>query len=432
MNSGFHKVVIVGGGAGGLELAAKLGRRFGPRHVVLVDKETYHIWKPSLHEVAAGTLDVHREGLSYGMVAKDCGFAFVPGEVERIDRSKKTICLRPFIAEGEEEILPARTLSYDTLVLAIGSKANFFGTPGANEHALALDSTEQAERFRLKLLRALAAVNRQKATYPERVLNIAIVGGGATGVELAAELTEAFADLVYYGLADLDPKKDLRITILEGAPRILAPLPEPLAAAAHQLLQERGVTIRTSVRVTSVTVEAVYDDKNNCYPSDLCVWAAGIQAPLLLADLGLHTNRVNQLIVDASLQSADPAIFAFGDCAQVPWGDEGKFLPARAQVAHQQASFLVRSLAQRIQGRPVKKRKFEFHDRGSLVSIGTSQGIGSLMGVLSGKKFFVHGLVGRLMYMSLHLLHHQAFLGTALLALGRLLLRRSEPRVKLH
>lgn len=435
MNSDLHKVVIVGGGAGGLELAAKLGRRFGTRHVVLVDKETYHIWKPSLHEVAAGTLDIHREGLSYGMVAKDRGFTFVPGEVESMDRSKKTIRLRPFIAEGEEEIFPARVLNYDTLVLAIGSKANFFGTPGAKEHALALDSTEQAERFRLKLLHALADVNRQKTSNPERVLNIAIVGGGATGVELAAELTEAFADLVYYGLADLDPKKDLRITILEGAPRILAPLPEPLAAAAHQLLLERGVAICTSVHVTSVTADAVYDDKSNCYPSDLCVWAAGIEAPAFLTGLGLTTNRVNQLVVDASLRTADPAVFAFGDCAQAPWGDEGKFLPARAQVAHQQASFLVRSLADRIQGRPVKNRKFEFHDRGSLVSIGTSQGIGSLMGVLSGKKFFVHGLVGRLMYMSLHLLHHQAFLGTArtaLLAFGRLLLRRSEPRVKLH
>ena len=433
MNS--HKVVIVGGGAGGLELAAKLGRRFGPRHVILVDKETYHIWKPSLHEVAAGTLDVHREGLSYAMLAKDSGFTFVLGEVESIDREARTISLRPFNAEGEEEILPARVLPYDTLVLAIGSKANFFGTPGASEHAIALDSTEQAERFRLKLLRAMAAANRQKAVDPGHVLNIAIVGGGATGVELAAELTEAFADLVYYGLTNLNPAKDFQITILEGAPRILAPLPENLSAAAHRLLLQRGVAVQTAVRVASVAADAVYDNTGRRYPADLCVWAAGIEAPSILTRLGLGTNRVNQLIVDASLQTSDPAVFAFGDCAQAPWGEEGKFLPARAQVAHQQASFLLPALAERIQGKPLKKRSFEFHDRGSLVSIGTSQGIGSLMGVLSGKKFFVQGLVGRLMYMSLHLLHHQAFLGTArtaLLALGRLLLRRSEPRVKLH
>lgn len=434
MNSEPHRVVIVGGGAGGLELAAKLGRRFGPRHVSLVDKETYHIWKPTLHEVAAGTLDVHREGLSYAMLAKDSGFIFFPGEVDSIDRERKAISLRPFV-EGGEEILPARTLRYDTLVIAVGSKANFFGARGADRHAVALDSTEQAERFRLKLLRELSLANRQKATNPDHVLHLAIVGGGATGVELAAELTEAFFNLAYYGLTYLQPKKDIRIAILEGAPRILAPLPEKLSAAAHHLLSEHGVVVRTSVRVASVDADAVFDDKGNRYPADLCVWAAGIEAPSLLAQIGLETNRVNQLVVDASLRTSDPSVYAFGDCAAAPWGDEGKFLPARAQVAHQQASFLVPILAERIQGKPVNPRTFKFHDRGSLVSIGTSQGIGSLMGVLSGKKFFVQGLVGRLMYMSLHLLHHQAFLGTArtmVLALGRLLLRRSEPRVKLH
>jgi len=433
MGPASHQVVIVGGGAGGLELAAKLGRRFGPSRVMLVDRQTYHIWKPSLHEVAAGTLDVHREGLAYAMLAKDSGFTFIPGEVETIEREKRAVHLAAFI-EGGEEILPKRSVFYDTLVLAIGSKANFFGTPGAAEHAIALDSTEQAERFRLKLLRELSETDRQKPGSPERVLHLAIVGGGATGVELAAELTEAFVDLAYYGLTHLDPKKDIRITILEGGPRILPPLPEKLSAAAHGLLAARGVAVRTSVRVAKITQDALYDDKGNRYPADLCVWAAGIEAPALLSHLGLETNRVNQLVVDASMRTSDPAVYAFGDCAAAPW-EEGKFLPARAQVAHQQASFLVPVLAERIQGKPVKPRRFEFHDRGSLVSIGTSQGIGSLMGVLSGKKFFVHGTVGRLMYMSLHLLHHQAFLGTArtmLLALARLLMRRGAPRVKLH
>lgn len=430
-----HKLVIVGGGAGGLELAAKLGRKFGPKHVILIDKETYHIWKPSLHEVAAGTLDIHREGLSYAMLAKDCGFTFIPGEVENIDRNEKKIHLRPLVTEEGEEILSARIQGYDTLVLALGSNANFFGTPGASEFAVALDSTDQAERFRLKLLRSMANANKIKENDPHHVLHVAIVGGGATGVELAAELTEAFADLAYYSLTNLNPERDLRITILEGAPRILAPLPEKLSAAAHQLLSERGIAIRTSVRVASVAEDAVYDEKGRRYPADLCVWAAGIEAPPLLTKIGLPTNRVNQLIVDASLRTSDPSVYAFGDCAQAPWGEDGKFLPARAQVAHQQASFLLPTLSERIQGKTVRDRKFKFRDRGSLVSIGTSQGLGSLMGVLSGKNFFVQGSIGRLMYMSLHLLHHQAFLGTArtaLLALGRLLLRRSEPRVKLH
>ena len=155
----------------------------------------------------------------------------------------------------------------------------------------------------------------------------------------------------------------------------------------------------------------------------------------MLKSLGLPTNHLNQLIVDASLHTSDPHIYALGDCAAAPAEVEGKFLPARAQVAGQEAAFLAKVLAARIEGKAERPRRFHFHDRGSLVSIGTTQGIGSLMGVLSGRKFFVQGLFARMMYMSLHLLHHKTVLGfarTVLLAIGRLLVRRSEPRVKLH
>jgi NADH dehydrogenase len=429
-----HKVVIIGGGAGGLELAAKLGRQFGPAHVVLVDKSAYHIWKPSLHEVAAGTLDIHREGLSYAMLAKDCGFTYVHGEVTQIDREARTIEIKALDDEKGVQLLPGRSLAYNTLVMAVGSKCNFFNTPGAAEFAVALDSTSQAESFRLRLLRALMTADQIKAANADHKVHIAIVGGGATGVELAAELTEACVDIAYYGLTHLDPRKDVCITILEGAPRILAPLPEKLSIAAHELLSQRGVTIKTKVRVASVAESDVSDTEGNRYPADLCVWAAGIEAPAFLAGLGLPVNRINQLIVDSGMRSEDPDIFAFGDCAQVKWFDD-KFLPARAQVAHQQATFLCKALSARIKGEPVPTRAFEFHDHGSLVSVGQNQGVGSLMGVLLGKSLFVEGLIARLMYMSLHLMHHMAFLGavrTSMLAIGRLFLRRSAPRVKLH
>src|SRR5690606_11625890 len=189
-----HRIIIVGGGAGGLELAAKLGRKFGPRHIFLVDEGVFHIWKPSLHEVASGTLDIHREGLSYAMLAKDHGFTFVPGQMDGINRQSRSIHVKPVFSEGEE-IFPDRDLPYDTLVLAVGSRSNFFNTPGAQEYATALDSTEQAEKFRLKFLRELIAADQRKKSDPAQGLNIAIVGGGATGVELAAELLEAGKNL---------------------------------------------------------------------------------------------------------------------------------------------------------------------------------------------------------------------------------------------
>ncbi|SHH87159.1 NAD(P)/FAD-dependent oxidoreductase [Pollutimonas bauzanensis] len=430
-----HRVVIVGGGAGGLELAAKLGRKFGPQHVYLVDKAGDHIWKPSLHEVAAGTLDIHREGLSYFMLAKDKGYTFIFGEVTHVDRDARLIQLKPVFSDQQVEVFPARSLRYDTLVLAVGSKSNFFGTPGAAEFAIALDSTAEAERFRLRLLHELVTANRKKAEQVDYALNIGIVGGGATGVELAAELREACADAVFYGLNSLDPQKDIQITLLEGADRILSALPEKMSAAARQLLLDRGIAVKTSVRVARVEADALYDAQGTRYPVDLCVWAAGIEAPAFLKQLRLDCNRVNQLVVDSNLRSADPAVFAMGDCAQVPWDQEGQFLPAKAQVAHQQAAFLLPIMAERIQGKEISQRAFRFRDHGSLVSVGHSRGVGSLMGVLTGKNWFVQGLLARLMYMSLHLMHHLAILGfarTASLAVGRLLMKRGRPRVKLH
>lgn len=430
-------VVVVGGGAGGLELAAKLGRRFGPEKVYLIDKMDEHIWKPSLHEVAAGTLDIHREGLSYFMLARDNGFTFVPGRMHALDKENKTISLQAVRNAEGEEMLPARTVEYGVLVMAVGSKSNFFNTPGAEEFAIALDSTHQAERFRMRLLYELTKSSRVKSADDDvGPLEIAIVGGGATGVELAAELMEANASLQAYGTHTLDQARSLHITLIEGADRVLAALPPKVSLRATQLLQKRGVTVHTSVRVSEVRKGFLRDTNGTEYPADLCVWAAGIKAPAFLTELGLEVNRINQLVVNDHLQTADPYIYALGDCAQAPWGEEaGQYLPARAQVAHQQAAYLIKVLAKQLKGLPAHTEAFDYKDYGSLVSVGHSKGVGSLMGVLQGRSWFVEGLVARTMYMSLHLMHHMAILGvlrTASMALGRLLLKRSAPRVKLH
>jgi len=432
MDEQAHKVVIVGGGAGGLELASKLGRQFGPEHIFLVDHASDHIWKPSLHEVAAGTLDIHREGLSYAMMAKDSGFTFIYGEMSGIDRVTRVVQLNP-VVDDDHVIFPARQVSYDTLVLAVGSRSNFFGTPGASQFAVALDSTQQAERFRKLFLRKLVIANNSPE--PPEPLRIAIVGGGATGVELAAELVEASKNIRYYGLDRFDPAYGVRITLLEGADRILSALPPKMSAAAQRLLEQRGIEVRTSVRVSSVHEKSLTDTQGRHYPCDICVWAAGIEAPPFLARLGLRVNHLNQVVVDRHLRTDDPNIFALGDCAQAPWEKEGEYLPARAQVAHQQAKFLIPMLGARIRETEVRSEPFRFKDYGSLVAVGHTRGVGSLMGVLSGKSWFVEGLVARVMYMSLHLMHHFAVLGlvrTGVMAVGRLLLKRSAPRVKLH
>ncbi|NRR29615.1 NAD(P)/FAD-dependent oxidoreductase [Oxalobacteraceae bacterium] len=432
MNS---SIVIVGGGAGGLELACKLGRKLGPEQVTLVDSRLYHIWKPSLHEVAAGTLDIHQEGLSYQMLAHDNGFTYVYGAMLALDAAAQTLTVGAITGDHGETILPERQLAYGQLVLAVGSTSNYFGVPGAAEHTISLNATEDAERFRLTLLKLLTQAQLQKQLKPEAGVDIVIIGGGATGVELAAELREASGVYATYGFQHLQALRDVRITLLEGAPRILAPLPLKVSNAALKLLHARGITVATETKVTAIAADRVSVAGGEGYAADIVVWAAGIKAPDFLATLGLPVTRSGQLDVDGTLAvKGHAAIFALGDCAACA-GADGKLVPPRAQAAHQQADYLCQAFLRQRAGKPAKTAPYVYRDYGSLVSFGQTTSVGSLMGSLKGLSWFVDGFIARTMYISLHLMHHQAVLGTirtALLALARFLIKRSTPLVKLH
>jgi NADH dehydrogenase len=430
--------VIVGGGAGGLELACKLGRKLGPDKVMLVDSRLYHVWKPSLHEVAAGTLDIHQEGLSYQMLAHDRGFTFVYGAMTALDTAGKRLTVAPVNAPSDgEEILPERSIQYGALVIAVGSTSNYFGVPGARENTISLNATEDAERFRLRLLRLLARAeqNKEEADGARGGLDIVIIGGGATGVELAAELREASGVYAAYGFNRLQVQRDVRITLLEGAPRILAPLPERVSGAAARLLEQRAIKVVTDCRVSNIEAHQVSDSQGNAYPSDLCVWAAGIRGPEFLAALGLPTTKGGQIEVDGHLRVKDvPGVYALGDCAACLDGN-GKPVPPRAQAAHQQADFLLKTFLNQAAGQPPQNHAYVYKDYGSLVSIGRQTTVGNLMGSLRGASMFVEGFMARVMYMSLHLMHHKAIMGpvrTGVMAIARFLIRRTTPLVKLH
>ena len=430
-----REIVIVGGGAGGLELASKLGRKLGPARVTLVDSRLTHIWKPSLHEVAAGTLDANQEGLSYQMLAHDNGFSFVFGPLSALDTVARTITVDAVHSAEGDEILPARSIAFTSLVIAVGSTSNYFGVPGAREHTISLNATEDAERFRLRLLTQLAKADRRRAAGGEGRVDVVIIGAGATGVELAAELHEATGVYAAYGFQHLAPQEDVRITLLEGAPRILAPLTERVSQAAHKLLEQRGVKVVTNCRVTQINADHLTDKEGNVYPSSLCVWAAGIRAPEFLGTLGLPVNKNGQIEVDGSLQvKGFEGIFAFGDCAAC-LDTDGAPVPPRAQAAHQQADYLVRRFTRTASGKAPPQEPYDYVDYGSLVSFGHRSSVGSLMGSLKGLNLFVDGFFARMMYVSLHLMHHAAVLGTlktAVLALARFLIKRSSPLVKLH
>jgi NADH dehydrogenase len=430
------EIVIVGGGAGGLELACKLGRKLGPSKVTLVDSRLYHIWKPSLHEVAAGTLDIHQEGLSYQMLGHDNGFTFVYGPLTGLDAGARRLTVGAVNAASDgEEVLPERHVGYGSLVLAVGSTSNYFGVPGAREHTISLNATEDAERFRLKLLRLLASAEQRAEDGEDAGVDVVIIGGGATGVELAAELREASGAYAVYGFNHLQGRRDVHITLLEGAPRILAPLPERVSEAALGLLNKRAIRVVTDCRVTAIENGKVHDAKGNSYRANLCVWAAGIRAPEFLGELGLPTNRGGQIEVDAHLRvKGVDGVYALGDCAACIDAN-GKPVPPRAQAAHQQADYLRKNFLRAAAGKPPLQEAYAYRDYGSLVSIGHRTTVGNLMGALRGASWFVEGLLARVMYLSLHLLHHQAVLGsvrTGVLAVARFLIRRTTPLVKLH
>ncbi len=432
-----HHVVIVGGGAGGLELATRLGDRLGRKrraHVTLVDRKRTHLWKPLLHEVAAGSMDVHHHQLDYLAQARWHHFTFSLGALEGLDREQREIRIGAIRDERGEEVIPPRTLRYDTLVIAIGSLANSFGVPGVAEHAFALDSAEEADHFHTRLVNAVLRAN-YRLEHRDRDLRVVIVGGGATGVELAAEMHNTTRVLAAYGLENIHPERQLKLTLVNADARILPGLPERISVATTAALEALGVQIHCNEQVIEVAADAVRTKAGKTFPADLTVWAAGIKASDVLRNAGgLQTNRLNQLVVLTTLQTTrDPDIFALGDCAACPWEGHQGNVPPRAQAAHQQASHLVRTMERRLRGLP--PQPWQYRDFGSLVSLGKHSTIGSLMGFISGPSIRVEGWFARLMYVSLYKMHLLALHGwwrVVVDSLARTLRRGVDPRVKLH
>jgi NADH dehydrogenase len=441
-----HRLLVVGGGAGGLELATRLGDAYGAGKthqrmaVTLIDRNPTHMWKPLLHEVAAGSIDPFAHQLEYAAQAHWHGFEFEQGELVGIDRINRQVIVGALCDEQGEHILPARTLPYDTLVLAIGSTTHYFDVKGAAEHSLALDTVPQAERFRRRLIAAAmraghcdrhGAAHAPGARVPR--VNIAIVGGGATGVELAAELRSATDALAAYGLHKLDPVRDIRIALIDSGSRILPALTERVSSAALNILRKRGIDVMTGESIVEVTRDALHTANGKIIPADLTVWAAGIRAPAVIAWLGLPVNPLGQVLVRPSLQTDDDNVFAIGDCAACPLPNGSRNVPPRAQAAHQQASFLVKAMKRRLDGAALPA--FHYRDLGSLVSLGHTSAVGSLMGGLAGGSLFIGGIVARVMYKSLYRMHVAALHGWKRMVLNTIahrLRRATVPRVKLH
>ena len=434
-----HKIVIVGGGAGGLELATKLGDTLGKKkkaEITLIDCTKTHVWKPLLHEIAAGSMNPDKHELEYMAQAHWHHFRFRLGRMDRLNRRKKEVSIAPYVDEDGKEIIPRRSFQYDTLIISVGSTTNDFGIKGAAEHSIALDTQEQAEVFHQKLHHAILKAQTQKKPIQPGQLEVVIVGAGATGVELAAELHKATREMTAYGIDRVNPDRDIKISIIEASPRLLPALPKKLSHSVELELRKLRVHLYMGERVIEVSAKGVKTHSKRFIPSALVVWAAGVKAPDFLKKIdGLETNHINQLLVHTTLQTTrDDSIFAFGDCAACPIDSTDQFVPPRAQAAHQQASLLFKSMKLRVKGK-MNLPQYVYKDYGSLVNMGEYSTVGNLMGSLMGGSMFIEGFIARLMYQSLYKMHLMAlhgFMSTALQTLARIITRRTEAQVKLH
>lgn len=427
-----HKILVIGGGAGGLELVTQLAHKYRKDYqvqVTLIDQKRSHIWKPLLHEVATGSLDPSTDAVIYHAHAAKHHYEFQLGTFCALDNINKTVTLNEITDDSGQQILPERTIGYDTLVLAIGSVSNDFNTPGVSDHCFFLDTAKQAERFHHALINNFMRVNQQESG----ILNIAIVGAGATGVELSAELYNVTDMLKSYGLPKMTAAQ-LKVTLIEAGPRILPALPPRISDAARKELTALGVEVKENTLIASASDEGFITAENELIPADMMIWAAGVKAPDFLADLyKFELTRSNQILVKPTLQSSiDENIFVIGDCCACAQED-GSWVPPRAQSAHQMASLVKRNVQARLQGNPLKP--FIYKDHGSLVNLSRYSTVGSLMGNLTQNSMFIEGKVARIVYISLYRMHQIAihgFFKAMLVYTAEKISKVVRPKMKLH
>lgn len=386
-------VVIVGGGFGGLYAAKELGKV--PVNVTMVDQRNFHLFQPLLYQVATGAL-------SPGEIASPLRSVLSKDRNTRVWMAKVTDIdpvARQVILDGEEP------LSYDTLVLATGSRHHYFGNDQWEKFAPGLKTVEDATEIRTRILRAFECAER--ATDPavrREWLTFVIVGGGPTGLELAGALAEISTDTLRRDFHDIDPA-DAQIILVEAADRVLNHMPAELSKAAEASLIRLGVRPRAYARVTEITPNSVtlaLPDRVEVIPTRTVLWAAGVQASplgkLLAMRTGAQTDRAGRVMVQPDLSVAGfPNILIIGDLANFSHQD-GKPLPGVAPVAMQQGRYAAQLIRARAQGRSLPP-PFRYRDKGSLATIGRAEAVADF-----GKLRF-SGFTAWLLWLFVHLMY---------------------------
>jgi len=399
METRSHRIVIVGGGAGGLELAVRLAAG-GEKGVLLIDSSRTHVWKPRLHELAAGMRRGQVDVLDFAGLAAKWGFAFERGTLTNIDSQSNTITLAK-LDDGDGHVyVGERSIGYQALVLALGGVTPDMGVEGVLDHAILLDREDDAEALFRRYSTGLLA--RAVAGSDDRY-NVVVVGSGQTGVELSAHL---ITDAVCADISPASALPAIQVTILEAVDTFMMGMDDKVRDAVYSRLHASGVKIHTGQMVSKVTDEVVETKAGDRFPADLTVWATGRVGPPVAADIdALATNKKRQWLVRPTLQTTnDDTIFALGDCAYL----QDDPAPPTAQAASEQAEHLAAQLPRYLAGH--SPAAFEFKDKGTLLSLGDAGALGQVRGLFS-KDLYIRGRFALAAYRGLQRQHQFRLVG---------------------
>ena len=365
-----HRVVIVGGGFGGLSAALRLGR--APVEVTLVDRCNYHLFQPLLYQVATGTLSpANIASPLRNILKRHKNTRVLLAEATGIDAANRRV------------ILSDGSIEYDTLIVSTGSSHQYFGHDDWEEFARGLKTVEDATDMRRRILLAFETAERE--TDPEKLrayMTFVIVGGGPTGAELAGALAEIARDTLRRDFRNIDPSQ-ARIILVEGTDRVLPVYPPKLSEAARKMIERLGVIVRTGAMVTDVKKESVTvreGDRTETIPTRTVLWAAGVLgSPLgriVAQETGATIDKAGRVSVEPDLTVAGhPEIYVIGDLANFVH-QTGKPLPGVAQPAIQEGRYVAEAIARRLRGE--KFRPYHYFDKGNLATIGRGAAVADL------------------------------------------------------
>lgn len=385
-----RRIVILGGGFGGLHTALQLGSSLNPAEaeIHLVSLTPHFLFTPLLHEVAAGLL-------SPGEVAKPIK-ALVGKRITFHQAAVESIEIGNRVVETDAGSLP-----YDTLVIALGSEVNYYGLPGIEAQSLPLKTLSDALKMRSHLLRIFERANHEPDPVERRrLLTIVLTGGGCSGVELVGELDYLIRHTLQQAYPAILADRDVELAIVEAGPHIVCPSNDALQARVLQGLRRRRVRVMLSTAVIgseggSIVVKDLSNGREGRIPSETLIWTAGIKPNRLVRELPLEKDKRGSLIVDETLQVAGhPEVYALGDCAAITWEEE-RMVPWTAQAAMQQARTVAHNIAGDIHGHPPVA--FRYRHMGEVVTLGGAEGVSEFFG------FRLKGLPGWLAARVAHL-----------------------------